>query len=99
MLPVQLHGISDFEELFNRQLGADGGAANHQADVVQTAEGRGLVLAERIHHFRGQGQLGADGVGVGGRLQAAGQLLAERAGGVAGQQLAHLAEFEQFQGV
>ena len=46
-----------------------------------------------------EGQLGADGVGVGARFQAAGQLLAERTGGVAGQQLADLVEFQQFQRV
>ena len=92
-------GVGHFEELLDGELGADGGAADDQPHVVQAAERRRQALAQGSHHFGDEGQLGADGVGVERRFELAGQFLAERGGGVPGQQLADLAEFQQIQRV
>ena len=62
MLPVQAQRVGDFEELLDGELGADGGPADDQAHVVQSAERRRLALAEGVDHFGDQGQLGADRV-------------------------------------
>ena len=63
------------------------------------ANGRRLAGAQGVDHLRDQGQFARIVLGVGGRLDLPGQLLAQRRGGVAGQQVADLVEFQQFQRV
>ncbi len=92
-------GVGGLQELLDGQLRPDGGAADGEAHVVQPAERRRHPLAERLGHLGDEGQFGADGAGVAERLDLAGQLLAERAGGVAGDQLADLVEFQEVERV
>jgi len=77
--------VRDLEELLGGQHGANGRPADQEADVVQAAERRGLPLAQGVRHLGNQRQVGADFLRVGARLGPAGQLLPQRAGGVAGE--------------
>ena len=80
--------VGHFEELFDGQRRADGGPADQQTDVVEAGEGRRVPLAEGVAHLGDEGERGANGVGVGARLDLAGAFLAQRRGRIAGQQLA-----------
>src|SRR5262249_9487268 len=92
-------GVGHLEELLDGQLRADGGAADDEADVVQACEGRREARGQGIDHLADQGQLVARVLGVAERGELAGELLAQRAGGVAGDELADLVELQQIERV
>ncbi len=96
---MQFRLSADFEELFGREHGADGGPAGEQPDVVQAAERRRLAQAERGDHLGVEREFVADGGDVGRRLDLAGEVAAERRRGVTGEQFANLVEPEQVERV
>ena len=75
--------VGDFQQLLDASAARRWRPGGRQADVVQPGEGRRHALAQGVDHLGDQGQLGADLLGVGDRLELAGELLAERAGRVA----------------
>ena len=103
--PVAVHGpgagerLADFEELLGREHGSDGGPAGDEPDVVQPAERRRLAEPQGGDHLGDEGEFLADRVRVGGRLDVAGEVAAERGRGVAGEGLADLVELEQVERV
>jgi hypothetical protein len=58
-----------------------------------------VTETERIDHLGYESQLRADLLQIGGRLHLLGEFFAERTRGIRAKQVAHFAEFEQFQGV
>ena len=79
--------------------GTDREPGNDEADVVQAAERRKRMAdAEGIHHFTDEGQVeGCGSCPDSCRFELARQFLAERTGGVAGEQIADLVEIQQIQ--
>ena len=89
--------LSHFQQLLDGEHGADAGPASQKADIVQPAKGRRLARGQCFRHFGYQGLLPTDLLQIRPGFRLAGQLLAQRASRIGGQQLADLAEFQQLQ--